>query len=419
MRKKVAVVVQMYGTEVNGGAELHARSLAELLAESYDIEVLTTTANNYKDWKNYYSAGLDVVNGISVRRFPTIQTSKKSLRKARRAMFGNKKYFGILRLFGILDFLDRKFNIREPSDREVQDWLKYQGPYCPEMISFIEREKLSFDVFIFFTYLYFPTVVGMKLVGEKSIFIPTAHDEEIMYTKPYKDLYHIPKYILYNSLAEKQLIASKFDRIAAHNDVAGIGIKSLNIAPATVSEIKNRYAIDCKYFVYIGRIEADKNCNELIHFFTEYCKKNKDLKLVLVGKDFIGVNKQKEILTTGFVDEETKYGLLQGSVGLIMPSLNESLSLVTLEAMDIGQIAIVNGNCEVLSNHVELSGAGFTFTNFEEFSCSLDLALAMTPLEREQIGTKAKAYVKENYSWEKISNKFNSAIDLIYNGAQI
>ena len=54
MRKKIAIVVQRYGNEVNGGAELHARQLAEQLNKQYNLEVLTTTALDYDPWENYY-----------------------------------------------------------------------------------------------------------------------------------------------------------------------------------------------------------------------------------------------------------------------------------------------------------------------------------------------------------------------------
>ena len=67
--KKLALVVQRYGLEVNGGAELHARQLTEHLAKHYDIEVLTTKAIDYVTWKNEYTEALEQINGITVRRF--------------------------------------------------------------------------------------------------------------------------------------------------------------------------------------------------------------------------------------------------------------------------------------------------------------------------------------------------------------
>ena len=67
---KLAVVVQRYGADINGGAELHARYIAERLAKQAEVEVLTTCANDYISWANELPAGDDRVNGITVRRFP-------------------------------------------------------------------------------------------------------------------------------------------------------------------------------------------------------------------------------------------------------------------------------------------------------------------------------------------------------------
>ena len=39
MKKRVAFVVQRYGLEVNGGAELLTRGLAERISDIYDTEI--------------------------------------------------------------------------------------------------------------------------------------------------------------------------------------------------------------------------------------------------------------------------------------------------------------------------------------------------------------------------------------------
>src|SRR6185436_2281409 len=66
---KLAVVVQRYGQAINGGAELHARYIAERLARHADVQVLTTCATDYITWRNELPAGVDTINGVSVRRF--------------------------------------------------------------------------------------------------------------------------------------------------------------------------------------------------------------------------------------------------------------------------------------------------------------------------------------------------------------
>jgi hypothetical protein len=67
---KVAIVVQRYAADINGGAELHARYIAERLSRHATVEVLTTCARDYITWKNELPPGEDSVNSIRVRRFP-------------------------------------------------------------------------------------------------------------------------------------------------------------------------------------------------------------------------------------------------------------------------------------------------------------------------------------------------------------
>ncbi len=50
--KRIAIVNQRYGLEVNGGSEYYTRLLAEHLQESFDVTVLTTTALDYDTWEN-------------------------------------------------------------------------------------------------------------------------------------------------------------------------------------------------------------------------------------------------------------------------------------------------------------------------------------------------------------------------------
>ena len=52
--KKIAIINQRYGLEVNGGSELYSRQIAERLKAKYEVEVLTSCAVEYVKWQNYY-----------------------------------------------------------------------------------------------------------------------------------------------------------------------------------------------------------------------------------------------------------------------------------------------------------------------------------------------------------------------------
>lgn len=68
---KIAIIVQRYGLEVNGGAEYHARLLAEQLVKKHEVTILTTKASDYVTWDNYYKLSNEVINNVKVKRFKT------------------------------------------------------------------------------------------------------------------------------------------------------------------------------------------------------------------------------------------------------------------------------------------------------------------------------------------------------------
>ena len=68
---RLLFVVQRYGREVAGGAELLCREFAtRLAARGHSVEVVTSCALNYVDWANHYPAGTAELDGVTVHRLP-------------------------------------------------------------------------------------------------------------------------------------------------------------------------------------------------------------------------------------------------------------------------------------------------------------------------------------------------------------
>ena len=57
--KKIALVNQRYGLEVNGGSEYYTRLIAEKLSKYYEVEVLTSKALSYEKWADYYTKDVE------------------------------------------------------------------------------------------------------------------------------------------------------------------------------------------------------------------------------------------------------------------------------------------------------------------------------------------------------------------------
>ena len=174
---RIAFIVQRYGAEILGGSEYHCRLIAERMAERHDVEVLTTRARDYTTWKNEYPEGTDRVRGVSIRRFANAE--------ARDLQAFNK-------------YSDWIFAFPHTRDDEME-WLRRQGPWCPALVEHLERHHRSYDVLIFFTYLYAPTVLGLRVAPDRSILVPTAHDEPAIRLSIYREMFGLPAGIAYNT----------------------------------------------------------------------------------------------------------------------------------------------------------------------------------------------------------------------------
>lgn len=410
--KKVAIVVQRYGLSVNGGAEYHARLLAEQLNALYEVEVLTSCAQDYHTWANTFSEGIDLVNGIKVRRF-SVKHPRNKAKVHRLLKRLNKRTLlqRSLRRLSLLARFEKLFELDDNFEALGAEWSRQQGPYTPTLISYLKENQDSYDAIIFFTYLYYPTFLGLAIAPSKSILIPTAHDEPAIHLPVFKSFFHLPKAILYNTASEKRLVTELFDNGEIYNDVVGIGISQSE--ETSVNSIKELLDFDEPYLIYIGRIDPGKGADTLLEYFLQFKKAFVNpVKLVLIGQSFFEIPKQQDVVHMGFVSENIKITLLKGALALVMPSPHESLSLVTLESLLNGVPVIVNGFSEVLVDHVLQSKAGFIFKDFDSFASSV-LQVLENSEGRELMSALAKTYVNENYRWELVLKKFKKAIDFI------
>lgn len=408
MKKKIAFIVQRYGLEVNGGAEYHCRIIAEKLSTVYDVAVLTSCASDYLTWANVYPEGEESINGVKVIRFAAnAERERKNLRASVKKLKKKQLHQVLLRALGLLDVYEKILPYKITID-DFDKWTQYQGPYLPKLISFLTANHDQYTALIFFTYLYYPTIQGIKIAPQKSILIPTAHDEPPIYFPFFKKFFNTPKAILYNTISEKRFVNRMFNNENIYSDIVGVGIEP--VEPAVIYDAKEILKTDCKYLVYIGRIDASKGCKMLFDYFLKYKKTgNKNIKLVLVGQIFMKIPADDDIIAMGFIDEDIKIALLKNAMALIIPSFYESLSLVTLESMAYGIPVIANKDCEVLKDHIENSHAGFLFNDYKSFEKAVDI-INNPQFDVSILSANAKKYVAENYTWDVTIKKYQSAI---------
>jgi glycosyltransferase involved in cell wall biosynthesis len=379
---KLAVVVQRFGADINGGAELHARYVAERLARHAEVEVVTTCARDYVTWRNERPPGVELINGITVRRFPVSRERDP------------------------YDFGRRSHRVFENahSMRDELAWLESEGPASPALIEYLGRSAANFDFVLLFSYRYYHAWHGARRVPQKAILVPTAERDPAVGLAIFAPVFRGVRGIMYNSHEERAMIHA-----AAHNEdvpgvVVGVGSEVPDSTDAT--RFRRTYNIRRPFAIYVGRIDENKGCKELFDFFQRYAATfPRGLDLVLIGSAIMPVPQHSRIHHLGFLPDQDKFDAIAASDVLIMPSYFESLSMVALEAWAIGRPVLANGRCDVLKGQCIRSAAGLYYERYEEFAETLYALESNGPLHA-RLGRNGRDYFARNYSWPVIERKY-------------
>jgi glycosyltransferase involved in cell wall biosynthesis len=413
--------VQRYGTEILGGSEYSCRLIAERLAPKHQVEVLTTCAQDYITWKNEYPEGSDRVRGVTVRRFANARV---------RDIHPFNRYSEWI------------FNNAHTREDELE-WLRQQGPWCPALLEYLERNQQQYDVLIFFTYLYAPTVLGAKIAPQKTILVPTAHDEPAIRLEMYKELFSLPAGLAYNTDVERRFVTTHFSIRAIEEDTIGCGVDLPNAqeyprehtsprhadpedqaaedeeagaaddASPTFrphlaqrgSMFRRRHRLHGPIVLYGGRIDPGKGCEELIEYFSTYVQEGGDASLVLMGVKLMPLPEEPFIRFAGYLPDQERVQALEAATVVVVPSPYESLSLLALESFAVGTPVLANARSEVLVEHCRKSNAGLYYADRDEFTEALRMLVGDERL-RARLGRNGREYIRTNYRWDVILAKF-------------
>ncbi|MFW7378368.1 MAG: glycosyltransferase family 4 protein [Oligoflexus sp.] len=399
--KRIALVVQRYGESIIGGAESHARLIAERLAETYGlhIDVYTSCAKDYRTWRNEWSSGVEKVSPhITIKRFRTWFPRFQSLFHVYSRLFfklQRHRHHVSNKIYAALEWL----------------WFILQGPYCPGLVTHLKKHIDSYEKIILFTYLYYPTLAAARLDPRKNILIPTAHDEPPFYTDAVRHLLMNTPQILANTVPEKDLI-QRFIGRSDHIQIAGIGI-DFKPFESMLKEGDHQKP----YVLYLGRISRGKHVPELINHFLAYLHATNDQKtrLILAGKkeNDVQIPSHLQISYLGFIDENEKIKLISNSTCLINPSPFESLSMIVIEAMAAQIPVLVNQHCEVLRYYAESTDTVFTYS--DEASFIKQLTRITTDAwdqdhQKKQSLCQTRNWAYEHFSWPKVLEVYHNSL---------
>ena len=379
---KLAVVVQRYGQAVNGGAELHARYIAEHLARHAEVEVLTTCATDYVTWRNALAPGVEAVNGVPVRRF-RVKHERDPHLFARRS--------------------DRVFEHRHSLGDEL-DWVDAEGPNSPALIDYLSAGASTYDYCLFFSYRYWVSYYGARAASPRAILVPTAERDATIGLSMFQPVFRGVRALMYNSHEERAMI----EGVSGNQDVPGVvvGIGSDVPQNPQPARFRQKYNIPGPFAIYVGRIDRNKGCTELFEFFQGYLRDAPGrLSLVLIGNSLLPIPENPRIRHLGFLDDADKFDAMAAADLLIMPSYFESLSMVALEAWALGRPVLANGRCDVLKGQCLRSNAGLYYETYGEFLETLR-AIEQNRWLSGTLGRNGRQFFRDNYDWPVIERKY-------------
>lgn len=385
---KIAFVIPWYGN-IPGGAETECRLTAEKLhAHGLEVEILTTCVQQFlSDWNtDYYQEGSYEENGLLVRRFSVNNRNTQ-----------------------LFDQINAKLMQNQSITLEEENLFMQNMINSDNLYQYIRKHKDEYAYFLFIPYMFGTTYYGANIDPDKSILIPCLHDESYAYMHIFKDLFSKIKGIVYNSSAEKELAHEIYD-LNCQEAILGVGINT-NIS-GNAENFKKKYGINSDFILYAGRKDPGKNTLLLIDYFCRYKDlENSTLKLVLVGKGEVDipVAYRNDIIDLGFISEQDKYDAYSAATIFCMPSVNESFSIVIMEAWLCNTAVLVHGDCKVTKDHCINSNGGLYFINYDEFAECINYYISH-PDKKKIIAQNGRNYVIKNYSWDIIIKEYKKLL---------
>ena len=280
---KLAVVVQRYGQAINGGAELHARYIAEHLARHAEVEVLTTCATRLRHLAQRAPAGRRAgqrrpgapVPGASTsaircvfgrRSAPRLRAAPLARRRARLARRGGPDQPGAGRLH----------RASTPPTTTTA---------CSSATATTTR------------------TTARAPPRREAILVPTAERDAAIGLSIFQPMFRGVRALMYNSPEERAMIQAvvrqrRRPRRRRRHRIGRAGQPAGRPFPAEVQHPR-------PFAVYVGRIDENKGCERAVRVLpAATCSDSRGkLSLVLIGNSLLPIPDHPRIRHLGFLDD--------------------------------------------------------------------------------------------------------------------
>lgn len=236
---------------------------------------------------------------------------------------------------------------------------------------------------------FFNLVIGKKIVANATGFIAITDNE-------------IPDFEAYGI---------NRDRIS----VIPNGVNQNDFLPSDGTVFRRKYQIeDHPFILFIGRLNHIKGPDLLLRAFCTINEQIPDHHLVFAGPDggMLGYLRQivaeskleERVHFTGFLSGEDKCQAYYASNLLVIPSRQEAMSIVVLEAGCTGTPVLITNQCGF--DEIESIGGGFVVAaSVEGLQMGIEKMLENND-QLEIMGYRLKDFVSRHFLWSSVVNKY-------------
>jgi glycosyltransferase involved in cell wall biosynthesis len=363
---KILNVIQLLDPHLGGGTVERTFQMSRHLArQGHDCTVLTT------------AIGLTVervraLKGVEVVSFPCLN------RRFYLPLFSRGRIKELVRTADVVHLMNHWTILNALVYLEVRRQGK---PYviCPAgALPLVGRSRLLKKIY--------NLLIGEAIVRNAERMIAVSANE-------------VPEYLRYGGKAERvAVIPNGIDRQDFANcDRAGFLVRH---------GLPDRPSI-----LFVGRLNPIKGPDLLLRAFLQLERKFSDWQLVLAGPDE-GMRAELEAMVsaaggagrvffTGFVAGTEKSAAYHAADLLVIPSRQEAMSIVALEAGICGTPVLLTDQCGF--PEVESAGGGLVVgASADALQTGLQRILALAPEKRAAMGERLRTLVEEEYLWESV-----------------
>lgn len=383
----IAFVVPRYGDGIVGGAETLVQGLAEhLAAGGTPVEVLTTCARDHHTWANVLPPGTRTERGVTVHRFLVDRRDARAHAE-----------------------LTRRISRGEALPLAAQLRWAEESVGSRALYAHLVAHRARYRVVCFAPYLFGTTLWGAHLVPERAVLIPCLHDEPFAYLEVVRAAVAACRGFVFNSEPEAALAEKLYGLGDRPWGIVGLGFDPP--AGGDPERFRHRHRLEGPLLLYLGRKEAGKNVPLLLEYVARYRRTHqRPLTLVLAGDGPVTAPPGAEgVRDLGYLTPREKADAYAAATVVCQPSVNESFSIILMEAWLAGRPVLVHARCPATAHHVLRAQGGLLFGDFYEFAEALTLLLDDPPL-RDALGAQGRAYVQREYAWSAVMGRLRDIL---------